>query len=86
MKYAIANFDPTTGNVDTDSIVWKDSCIEKAKDIVHKDKYKCVLFYHNDVPGCGCPMYKEATREEFEANPAVKGVAYYKGWSGYVYE
>ena len=31
MKYAIANFDPTKGHIDTENFVWKESSIEEAK-------------------------------------------------------
>ena len=87
MKYAIAHFDYQRNDlIDLKSIVWSEGTLEQAMEVVHKDSSKCVLFYPKDVPGKGCPMYKDATMSEFEQNPAVKGVAYYKSHSGYVFE
>lgn len=86
MKYAVADFDSRTGSILESTIVWKNGTLEQGRDIVHKDKTKCVLFYHKDVPNMGIPVNKDATRQEFEANPAVLGVCYYKSWRGYNFE
>ena len=85
VKFAIADFDEKMGQIDDSNLEWKVGTIEQAERVVIKDRSKCVLFYYGDVQR-GCPVNKEATREEFESNPAVLGICFYHCWRGYQYE
>ena len=85
MKYAIANFDAKTGTIDDTNLVWCEGSQEEAETVVVKDHSKCTLFYYGDV-NRGCPVYPDATRVEFENNPAVLGICFYHCWRGYQYE
>ena len=85
MKYAIANFDEKNGQIDDSRLKWFEGTQLEAESAVLSDHTKCALFYYGDV-NRGCPVNKEATREEFEANPAVLGICFYHCWRGYQYE
>ena len=85
MKYAIADFDEKTGAIDDTNLVWCEGSQENAEHTVIKDHDKCALFYFGDV-NRGVPVKPEATREEFEADPARLGICFFYCWQGYVYE
>ena len=85
MKYAIAGFREKDGQIIDTNLIWCEGTQEEAESVVLKDHSKCVLFYYGDV-NRGCPVEPDATREEFENNPAVLGICFYHCWRGYQYE
>ena len=88
MKYAICNFDYNQGRVcdDDGSLEWHEGSLEEAKKLVMKKPGSCALFLPSDLPGYGAPIRPDISRKEFEAEPAVYGVCFYKAWSGFVFE
>lgn len=88
MKYATCNFSIHTGEVyvDDGSLVWHNGTIEEAKSRVERNNGVCALFFPGDVPEYGMPIDPDVDRATFEAQPAVWGVCYYRGWNGYVFE
>lgn len=88
MKYAKCDFDKTRGEikVNNGSLKWYDGDLEDAKMHVQEDNSCCVLFFPADVPGMGVPLKPDVSWEEFEKEPGVYGVCYYRGWRGYVFE
>ena len=85
MRYAIADFDEKMGQIDDTNLIWCEGSQIEAETVVLKDHSKCVLFYYGDV-NRGCPFNEYATREQFEADPAVLGICFYHCWRGYQYE
>ena len=85
MKYAIAWFDEKTGTVDDTNLTWHEGTQDEAENVVMKNHNKCALFYFGDVKR-GLPLKPDATREEFESDPARLGICFFHCWSGYVYE
>ena len=85
MKYAIAEFNRSTGTIDDATLTWHEGTQDEAEEVVVHDHDKCALFYFGDVDR-GIPLNPEATREEFEADPARLGICFYYSWPGYIYE
>lgn len=88
LRYAICDFDHTQGQINSDngSLCWHEDPLERAKKRVMQNPGTCALFFPSDVPGLGCPVYPEVARKDFEEDPAIYGVCFYKSWSGYVFE
>ena len=86
IKYAKCSFNQATGMIEDSDLEWLEGTQEEACKSVEEDSGTCVLFFPKDVPGKGHPIIQDVTRGMFEAKPAVFGVCYYKGWSGYVFE
>ncbi len=88
MKYGKCNFDSVRGMIKDDdgSLEWKEGTLETARADVEQDSGTCALFFPKDVEGLGHPLNPDVTRSQFEKEPGIYGVCYYKGWSGYVFE
>lgn len=88
MKYATCNFDRANGRVceDDGSLAWHNGTLEEAKTHVESNQGSCALLFPGDVPDYGMPIDPDVDRTAFEAQPAVWGVCYYRGWNGYVFE
>lgn len=86
MKYAKCSFDKTSGIILDKDLEWLTGTEAEACKSVQKNSNICVLFFPKDVPGKGKPINPDVSRSIFEAQPAIYGVCYYKGWSGYVFE
>ena len=85
MKYAIAWFNEKTSTIDDTNVTWHEGTQEQAEQKVKKRKGICALFYYKDV-NVGIPVKPDASREEFEADPARLGICFYHCWQGYRYE
>ena len=86
IKYAKCSFNKATGLIEDSDLEWLEGTEEAACKAVRDDSATCALFFPKDVPGKGHPVNPEVSRSVFEAEPAIYGVCYYKGWSGYVFE
>lgn len=86
LKYALCDFDDGQVKDDNGSLEWHEDTLERAKTKVQANPGKCALFLPKDVPGLGHPLYPEVTRKDFEEEPGVYGVCFYKSWSGYAFE
>lgn len=86
IEYAECSFDRESGQILDKDLEWHEGTEAQATEVVQKDPDKCVLFFPQDVPGKGAPVNKEVSRSVFKKEPAIYGVCYYKGWSGYVFE
>lgn len=85
IKYAKCSFNRDFGVADVSDLMWLEGTVEEACNHVKEDSGTCVLFFPKDVEGRGDPLLPEASRDLFEAEPALVGVCYYKGHSGYVF-
>lgn len=88
IRYAVCDFDENRGQVlcDNGSLVWHEGTLQQAKIEVETKRGKCALFLPREVAGKGCPVYPEVSREQFEREPGVYGVCFYRSHSGYVFE
>lgn len=86
IKYAKCSFNKETGLIHDSDLEWFEGTEEEACKSVRDDSTTCALFLPKDVLGKGNPVNPEVSRSVFEAEPAIYGVCYYKGWSGYVFE
>lgn len=91
MKYATCNFREGSVKSVDGSLEWHEGSPEDAEKFVKKNPGTCALFLPSDLEKkfgykVGCPTCPEVTREEFETEPAIYGVAFYKASSGYRWE
>lgn len=68
--------DDTEIEMDVDEVIEKIRASSEISD--------CYLFLPSDKPNVGRPIEPSVSREEYLKNPAVYGVAIYKGWRGNV--
>ena len=81
IKYAVAGFD--NGEVKDDTIEWREGYFLGACNYVeHLGSGMCGIFYYGDIKDEITQTFFDsqmnATREQFEADPSLYGICYYK--------